>query len=145
MYPSLKPKTPDPNKNIELYTGFATVTPIPTQPDKEDAAITIQRCFIMIFDLANYQPTEQAEFLHILGEWRPKEGEREAQVTRKRRSIKNPAGFFSVPHLTRNWRFMFASRLPCFRLYSPKICKKSHLFCRLANYVILWLMITLNV
>ena len=54
MYPSLKPKTPDPNKNIELYTGFATVTPIPTQLDKEEAAITIQRCFIMIFDLANY-------------------------------------------------------------------------------------------
>lgn len=51
MYPSLKPKTPDPNKNIELYTGFATVTPIPTQPDKEEAAITIQRCFIKIFDL----------------------------------------------------------------------------------------------
>lgn len=43
MYPSLKPKTPDPNKNIELYTGFATVTPIPRQPDKEEAAITIQR------------------------------------------------------------------------------------------------------
>ncbi|KAL9988497.1 hypothetical protein ACROYT_G002951 [Oculina patagonica] len=43
MYPSLKPKTPDPNKNTELYTGFATVTPIPLQPDKEQAAIIIQR------------------------------------------------------------------------------------------------------
>ena len=45
MYPSLKPKTPDPNKNTELYTGFATVTPIPLQPDQEQAALTIQRCF----------------------------------------------------------------------------------------------------
>ena len=45
MYPSIKPKTPDPNKNTELYTGFATVTPITTQPDKEQAAITIQRYF----------------------------------------------------------------------------------------------------
>lgn len=43
MYPSLKPKTPDSNKNTELYTGFATVTPIPPQPDKDLAAITIQR------------------------------------------------------------------------------------------------------
>ena len=54
MYPSLKPKTPDPNKNIELYTGFAMVTPIPTQPDKELAAITIQRYFIKVFDLVDY-------------------------------------------------------------------------------------------
>ena len=43
MYPSLKPKTPDPNKNSELYTDFARVTPIPTQPKKEQAAVTIQR------------------------------------------------------------------------------------------------------
>lgn len=49
MYPSLKPKTPDPNKNSELYTGFATVTPIPPHPDKEEAAITIQRYSIRIF------------------------------------------------------------------------------------------------
>ena len=41
MYPSLKPKTPDPNKN--------TVTPIPPHPDKEEAAITIQRYSIRIF------------------------------------------------------------------------------------------------
>lgn len=45
MYPSLKPKTPDSNKNTELYTGFATVTPISPQPDKDLAAITIQRYF----------------------------------------------------------------------------------------------------
>ena len=43
MYPSLKPRTPDSNKNTELYTGFATVTPISTQTDKDLAAITIQR------------------------------------------------------------------------------------------------------
>jgi len=30
------------------------VTPIPTQPDKEEAAVTIQRYFIKIFDLVNY-------------------------------------------------------------------------------------------
>ena len=46
MYPSLKPKTPDPNKNTELYTGFATVTPIPSKPDKDQAATTIQRYFL---------------------------------------------------------------------------------------------------
>lgn len=46
MYPSLKPKTPDTNntnKNSELITDFTRVTPVPTQPSKENAAITIQR------------------------------------------------------------------------------------------------------
>lgn len=44
MYPSLKPKTPDPNKNGQLYTEFARVTPVPSQPNKEQAAaVTIQR------------------------------------------------------------------------------------------------------
>jgi len=43
MYPSLKPKTPDTNKNTQLYTDFARVTPISGQSSKEQAAMTIQR------------------------------------------------------------------------------------------------------
>lgn len=55
MYPSLKPRTPDSNKNTELYTGFATVTPISTQTDKDLAAITIQR------HVRGYQSRRQLE------------------------------------------------------------------------------------
>ena len=43
MYPSLKPKTPDPNRNNGLYTDFARVTPVPRQSNQEQAAVTIQR------------------------------------------------------------------------------------------------------
>ena len=43
MYPSLKLKTPDTNKNTHLYTDFARVTPISGQSSKEQAAMTIQR------------------------------------------------------------------------------------------------------
>ena len=76
-------------------------------------------------------------FLRILGKWRRKGGERKARVAHEGRSVKIFAGFFSAPLLARNSRFALASRLPRFCLYSPKICKKFRLFCRLIQKYII--------